>query len=85
MKPYERTLENAKAAARIHVGDVVSVRGSSAVASKGCASDRENNSKARVAVVSSDCPGLIYLAQDLHGCRYWNAIDIKVVSKGGKS
>ena len=82
MKPYERSLHNAKAAARMHVGDLVSVKGSSAVASRGCPPERDNNSKARVAVLmGDDCPGGVYLEQDLHGCRYWNADDLKVVER----
>jgi len=82
MKPYDRTISNAKAAHKLRVGDIVSVKGSSAVASKGCPSDRDNNSKARVAVLLSDCPGGVYLSEDLHGCRYWNAEDLKLVKRG---
>lgn len=81
MKPYERTPANGKAATRLAVGDVVAYRGSSAVASKACPTGRENHSKATIAVLMADCPGGVYLDRDLHGSRYWNAEDLRVVGR----
>lgn len=82
MKPHQRTVANAKAGARLKVGYVVSVRGSTAVASRACPEGRENHSKARIAaLLDPHYPGGVYLDRDLHGCRYWNAEDLKVVSK----
>lgn len=79
MRPYERTVDNGKAAARLAVGDLVQYRGSSAVASKACPADVENHSKARVAVLCEDIPGGVFLDRPLHGFRYWNAVDIRKV------
>lgn len=80
-KPYQRTLANAKAMRGIKKGSVVAARGSSAVWSKSCPEGRENNSKAKVAAVLDDCPGGVFLDRDLHGCRYWNAEDLKLVKE----
>jgi len=82
MIPHERTIANSKAADKLRVGDTVRFKGNPVVVSRACPPGRDNNNTATIAHIMKDLPGGVYLAQDLHGCRYWNADSLILVKRG---
>mgnify|MGYP007084986469 CR=1 FL=1 len=67
------------ATVQIKQGDKVQLKAS---VRKGwvCPEGRDDNASATVKALLTNTEGGLFLDRDLHGCRYWNVADVRVVN-----